>query len=199
MGKRGPKGTSTNKRAISSRAKNALDNLSLKNQDFCRFYTMGQTEFFGNGVRSYCRAYGVKIGIGTGTVDYSVATSRASKLLTNVDILSACNELLELHGLNDIFVDKQLEFLITQNSDFKTKLGGIKEYNVLKGRVSKKLEGATMIFMGDIINAHAAHNEPKHVEATVVEPKQVESQVQVVKEKPTQGSTVDSILEKHGI
>lgn len=198
MGKRGPEGTSTNKRAVTSRAKNALANVSLKNQDFCRFYTMGQSEFFGNGVRSYVRAYGLKLGMGKGCVDYQVAASRASKLLKDVDILRACNELLELHGLNDIFVDKQLEFLITQNSDFKTKLGSIKEYNVLKGRIMRGLgDGATVIFMGDIMKAH--REKPQHVESKVIEVEKVDVPVVVPETKPTQGSTIDKIMEKHGI
>ena len=60
--------------------------------------------------------------------------------MTNTDILEYIDYLLELRGLNDPFVDKQLELLITQNADFKSKLGAIKEYNVLKSRITNKVD-----------------------------------------------------------
>ena len=40
-----------------------------------------------------------------------------------------------MNGLNDVFVDKQLTFLVTQHSDLGNKLGAIKEYNKLKQRI----------------------------------------------------------------
>jgi len=60
--------------------------------------------------------------------------------LTNLNILDRINELLELGGLSNERVDKELLFLITQDAEFSAKLGAIKEYNQLKNRIQKKLE-----------------------------------------------------------
>jgi hypothetical protein len=43
-------------------------------------------------------------------------------------------------GLNDVAVDQQLAFLITQHENKIVKLGAIKEYNTLRGRIIKKQE-----------------------------------------------------------
>jgi hypothetical protein len=52
---------------------------------------------------------------------------------------------LELQGLNDSYVDKQLELLITQNADFKAKIAAIREYNALKKRIVNKLDLSGML------------------------------------------------------
>lgn len=93
-------------------------------------------EFFGNGTKSYMKAY---------KVSYETAMVRASGLLRNVKILEYINYLLELRGLNDVFVDKQLELLITQNADYRSKLGGIVEYNKLKKRIGASVINPTQI------------------------------------------------------
>ncbi|MDQ5987375.1 MAG: hypothetical protein CSYNP_03115 [Syntrophus sp. SKADARSKE-3] len=110
--------------------------LNPKQEKFCQLYA-SDAEFFGNGVQSYIEAYKPKR-VGNW---YNTARSRASELLTSPYVLNRINELLELRGLNDAFVDKQLELLITQNADFKSKLGAIKEYNELKQRITKKISG----------------------------------------------------------
>lgn len=43
-------------------------------------------------------------------------------------------------GLNDVFVDKQLLFLIQQHADLRVKLRAIQEYNRLKARHKIALE-----------------------------------------------------------
>ena len=107
--------------------------LNPKQSRFCELYSSAE-EFFGNGVQSYIEAYKPKkVGYW-----YNSAKSSAFNLLTNTDILLYLDYLLELRGLNDSFVDKQLELLITQNADFKSKLGSIKEYNTLRRRTTKK-------------------------------------------------------------
>lgn len=88
-------------------------------------------EFFGNGVQSYIEAYKPKR-VGNW---YLSAMSSASDLLRNPKVSTFINHLLEMRGLNDAFVDKQLEFLITQHADFKSKLGAVHEYNQLRRRV----------------------------------------------------------------
>lgn len=115
---------------------NREDELTPKQEEFCKLYATDR-EFFGNGVQAYIEAYGVD----TNKPNYfKTAAACASRLLTNANILDRINELLELRGLNDAFVDKQLELLITQNADLKVKVSAIKEYNALKARVTKKLQ-----------------------------------------------------------
>jgi len=113
-----------------------LDGKDLTEQQelFCEFYAT-DTEFFGNGVKSYMEAYPDS--------DYNSARTNASKLLTNANILARINELLEDMALNDAFVDKQIAMLITQNADWGAKMSAIKEYNALKSRITKKIEVST--------------------------------------------------------
>lgn len=101
--------------------------LNPKQELFCQLYASDR-EFFGNGTQSYIEAYDLP------PSKYKTAVVNASKLLTKPNILKRINQLLELKGLNDEYVDKQLEMLITQNADFKAKISAIKEYNSLKRR-----------------------------------------------------------------
>lgn len=112
------------------------EKLNPKQETFCNLYATDRS-FFGNGVQAYIEAYDPDQSRGNW---YKSAQASASRLLSNVIILARINELLELHGLNDTFVDKQLELLITQNADTKTKLGAIKEYNNLKTRITKNID-----------------------------------------------------------
>jgi phage terminase small subunit len=114
--------------------------LNPKQEMFCKLYASDR-EFFGNGTQSYIEAYNPPK---TGNW-YLVARSRASELLTNPNVLRRINELLELQGLNDSYVDKQLELLITQNADFKAKIAAIREYNALKKRIVNKLDLSGML------------------------------------------------------
>ena len=109
---------------------NFKDLLNPKHRKFCELYASDE-EFFGNGTQSYIEVYKPKK-VGNW---YNSARADASRLLTSANILGYVNQILEMRGLNDTFVDKQLEFLITQHADFKSKLGGIHEYNQLKRRV----------------------------------------------------------------
>ena len=111
-------------------------NLTLEQEMFCQYFT-SPTEFYGNGVQSYASAYGHDI---TDSRSYNVAKSSASRLLTNVDVIDRINDLLDLNGLNDQYVDKQLLLLISQSADFNSKLGAIREYNKLKARVTERME-----------------------------------------------------------
>ncbi len=114
-----------------------LDNgLSMKEELFCQLFSSDR-EMFANGVESYSEAFGMDI---TEYRKYKVAQNGATRLLSKPIILKRINEMLQLRGLNDAFVDKQLELLITQNAEFSSKLGGIKEYNKLKARITDKQE-----------------------------------------------------------
>lgn len=112
------------------------DKLNPKQEAFCELYTQ-PTEFFGNGVQSYIESYSPDTSKKNW---YNTARATVSEILTNPNILKRINELLEADGFNDQFVDKQIKFLMTQNADFGSKLGAIKEYNKLKARIKDKLE-----------------------------------------------------------
>lgn len=125
--------------------------LTPKQQLFCEFYA-GNREFFGNGVQSYLEAYNPKR---TGAFWYDAAAASASRLLRNVKIVKEINKQLEINGLNDQAVDKQLAFVIAQHSDFNSKVAAIKEYNKLKQRIiiktditsgGKAIQGNTIVF-----------------------------------------------------
>jgi len=110
--------------------------LNPKQELFCKLYTSGG-EFFGNGVQAYIKAYEpnqAKRGW------YKSAQSSASRLLSNVIICRHICELLETDGLNNVFVDKQILFLITQFTDFNAKIRAIQEYNKLKKRITDKVD-----------------------------------------------------------
>lgn len=110
--------------------------LTLQQEKFCQLYSSDR-EFFGNGVQSYIEAYDVDLSKKNA---YNVAKNGAYENLTKPDILKRINELLELRGLNDSFVDKQLELVITQNAEFHAKVAAIKEYNKLKKRTVEQIE-----------------------------------------------------------
>lgn len=107
--------------------------LNPKQEEFAKLYASDK-EFFGNGVQAYIEAYEPDM---SRKGWYNSACASASQLLSNIKVLKRIDQLLELRGLNDAFVDKQLELLITQNADYKTKVAAIKEYNTLKARTSK--------------------------------------------------------------
>lgn len=117
---------------MAKKKKTAKEKLNPKQRLFSELYATDR-EFFGNGVQSYIEAYNVK------PTQYNTAKVNAAKLLTNANILAYINELLELR-LNDVQADKQLSFLITQNAELNVKLGAIKEYNILKQRITKKIQ-----------------------------------------------------------
>lgn len=110
--------------------------LNLQQETFCQYYS-SPSEYFGNGVQSYIAAYDIDI---TVPGAYNSAKAMASNALTNVNICRRINDLLSELGLNDMFVDKQLTFLISQFADNNAKLGAIREYNKLKQRVTEKVE-----------------------------------------------------------
>ena len=112
-----------------------LKEITKEQELFCQYYCT--QEFFANGVQSYAEAYQIDL---TKKGAYKSALNCASRLLQDVGICWRINELLDLSGLSDEFVDKQMAFLITQNADLTNKLNAMKMYNDLRGRIVKKLE-----------------------------------------------------------
>lgn len=105
--------------------------LTLKQRAFCELYA-GTREFFGNGTQSYVEAYNPPR---DSKFWYEAAAASASRLLRKAKVVREINKILEVQGLNDVAVDKQLSFLIAQHADFKSKMAAIKEYNKLKARI----------------------------------------------------------------
>ena len=108
--------------------------LTPQQELFCQLYA-GDREFFGNGVQSYIEAYNVDT---SKPGWYTTARAGAHENLTKPHILERIDEIFEAHGLNDQFVDKQLEKLIVQDADFSAKMKAISEYNKLKARITEK-------------------------------------------------------------
>lgn len=106
-----------------------VDNINPQQRRFINFY-VGDPLVFANGVRAYAKAYNIELNQFT----YDTCKSNAHRLLTNAYILEEINKLLEKSGMNDEFMDKQLIWLATQQSDFKSKLGAVREYNRIKKR-----------------------------------------------------------------
>lgn len=108
--------------------------LTPKQEMFCQLFA-GEREFFGNGVQSYIEAYDVDT---SKKGWYATAKASAHENLTKPYILERINEIFEANGLNDQFVDKQLEKLIVQDADFNAKMKAIQEYNKLKSRITDR-------------------------------------------------------------
>lgn len=115
------------------------EKLNIKQELFCKLYA-SEKEFFGNGVQSYIAAYGIDV---NKPGAYNSARSSAYDLLINPYILKRIDELLEVNGLNDAAVDKELAFVIMQKADLSSKTAAIREYNKLKKRVIKRIDHTT--------------------------------------------------------
>lgn len=109
--------------------------LSLQQEMFAQYF-VSETEFYGNGVQSYCKAYDVQIT----PFNYDMIKSRCARLLMTPLVMKRISDLLHEDGFNDGHADKHLLFLMTQNMDMRSKLGAIREYNKLKSRVESKLQ-----------------------------------------------------------
>lgn len=121
---------------LKTKAKKVKEERNIKQERFCQLYATDR-EFFGNGVETYLEVYGADKSKPNW---YKTARAAASRLLSNVNIYTRINELLDGNGLNDIFVDKQLLMLIQQQEDKRSKIAAIKEYNKLKKRIVEKME-----------------------------------------------------------
>jgi len=115
--------------------KKTVEKYSLKERLFCNLFV--SKEFYGNGVQSYIKAYDVDLEKKNG---YNWAKQQACDKLKNPRILKLINQLLDDAGLNSSYVDKQLLFLITQNSDMRAKMSAIQEFNKLNQRLTDKRE-----------------------------------------------------------
>jgi hypothetical protein len=114
------------------------DNLSLREESFCKLYV--SADLFGNGTKAYMEAYSYdKKEAGK----YETARVKASQMLKKPKIYKRIAELLDKSGFNDLNVDKQLLFLIEQSCNLGVKMRAIREYNRLRNRVITKLDVTT--------------------------------------------------------
>jgi hypothetical protein len=111
-------------------------NLTKKQELFCKLFATNR-EYFGNGTQAYAKAYNIEL---SQRGKMGIAKASASRLLTYDYISDYINKLIDIGGLNDKRVDKELLFLIEQNANFNVKLGAIKEYNSLRKRIIQREE-----------------------------------------------------------
>ncbi len=138
------------------------DTLNLKQKLFCDLYVSGDKEFFGNGVQAYIEAYQPDK---TKPNWYKRCCVDASKLLGNPKVIDEINKLLEINGLNDVAVDKQLSFLIAQHADFGSKISAIREYNKLKARIVARQDITSGGKPVPIISVYRDHSDTKDTPA----------------------------------
>lgn len=114
---------------------NPESHLNERQLKFAKLYV--SEDFYGNGVKAYCEAYGLDR---SDPKQYNTAKSNASDLLTNPYIIAVINKELDDAGLNNNHVDKQLLFAINQSADIGSKVAAIREYNKLRQRITEKVE-----------------------------------------------------------
>lgn len=128
---------------------------SIQQEMFCQYF-ISETEFYGNGIQSYARAYDVQIT----PFNYDMIKARCARLLMTPVVIKRISDLLTEDGFNDQHADKHLLFLMTQNMDMRSKLGAIREYNKLKSRVESKLQLDAPITSITIVPAKPRQSAP---------------------------------------
>lgn len=126
---------------------------------FCQLYTCSG-EFFNNATWCYIKAYDVDLPLSIAfsslnnrqKKSYNVAKQSAYKLLTKIDIIAKCNEIMDSRIDNEV-VDRELSWTISQRKDLASKVAAVREYNSLKARIQKPKEGDpnSVVVYGDII------------------------------------------------
>lgn len=123
---------------------NIEEELTIRQLKFIELYCW---DMMGNWVQAYLDVYDIDT---SKTWWYKTACAWASRLLSNVKVYTKINQMLEESWLNDNFIDKQLFFLISQQSDLSNKLWAIREYNKLKNRITEKMEVTWKISLLDL-------------------------------------------------
>jgi hypothetical protein len=143
-------------------------NLTPQEKEFCDKFAADK-EYIGNGTRSYIATfYKDLLEKGELTpVYYNRARTAAAALLAKPTIVKYISNLLDTSGFNESNVDKHLLFIIEQFSDLSNKLGGIKEFNKLKGRIQDKLAITGTVNLSGIL---ADLDKQQAVEGEVIEP-----------------------------
>lgn len=121
---------------------------------FCQYYAgYGERSLMSNGVMSYIAAFEIdtpsgrqlkkwKVGVPAYwdyTAEYKAAKSAAHLLLTNPHIKARIYILFKTLFSSDV-VDSELLSTIMQSEDKAAKVAAIREFNALKGRITKKIK-----------------------------------------------------------
>lgn len=135
--------------------------LKLNQEVFCQNYSgCSDRSFMSNGVLSYLNAFNIdtvttkirykaipkssknpngRPSYWDYTPEYKVSKSQASILLTKPNIRLRIHQLFKILFSTDV-VDNELLNAIMQMEDWKAKVQAIREYNELKGRITKKIK-----------------------------------------------------------
>lgn len=134
---------------------NLPENLTLEQERFCQCYTQ-DSDLFGNATLSYAEAYnrgletkdrtrqkdekGFDI-VGTSEYDKEehYCGAAGSRLMRNDRVLMRINVLFQEKYLTDLNADATLAKVMASGTNTE-KLAAIKQYNELKGRITKKLD-----------------------------------------------------------
>jgi len=103
--------------------------LTPKEELFCRYFANNR-DCFGNGTLAYLKAFNTK----QNPVKYESAKANAARLLTNDNLLKRCRELLDIRYSEEV-IDKELGAVALQWADMSAKVGAIREFNRVKGRI----------------------------------------------------------------
>lgn len=127
------------------------NSLTPQQELFCQYYAFGDT--YANGTQSYILAYDIDA---SDKGSYHVARTGAYENLTKPAILARLKELIQLK-MCDETVDNKLAFIIDQNADLNVALGGVKEYNKMKGRITEKHDITGTLTMSGVLEAIKNH------------------------------------------
>ena len=117
--------------------------LTLNQRLFCEYYILGGKDedgkfMLGNATRSYALAYGKSL-----KGKYNLCKSEGSNNLTKPNLLEYCKQLLRDTGFRDEVVNSRHLQIILDGKDSDS-ITAIKEYNQLKGRITKKVQTTDM-------------------------------------------------------
>lgn len=124
-------------------------------EKFCQIYART-----GIATTSYCEAYGIDK---ENLLGYMGAAANASRLLKNDKVAARINQMLTLAGFTPEGVDIQLNFLVQQQGDLKTKLGAIREANALFKRTGANKQ----VFKGNTFNLTSLLDQANAPQATI--------------------------------
>ena len=111
--------------------KKLKNGLTAKEELFCQLFSKLGTEYFGNGTRSYVKAFSTSKKV----IGYRLAATYAYDLLKKPYIYKRVNDLLKIY-VDDNAVDAQTGAVIYQWADMSAKVAAIREYNRVKGRLA---------------------------------------------------------------
>lgn len=131
------------------------ESLSLKEEIFCQLYAgYGDKSCLNNGTLAYIQAWEVNTSTSRMLrkwkgkkqpaywdyeIGYKSARVSAHRLLTKANIKARIYQLFKLLFNPDV-VDSELLSVIMQDGDAQAKVAAIREYNNLKGRITKKIK-----------------------------------------------------------